>query len=155
MRLIWSQECHIMSTSIKYYSTIALFTFRPWHHGLGFTSVAGISQKILFETIFLDVWHQFCYVKCLKYQTKSPTLSSTKKKPFWTSFVIHFCYLCNSCYFCYEMKCLLFFLFFCYQMKCLGTLNICLSLFFSYVYYSCRISQLKYQGTIWTTLYLY
>ena len=46
-----------------------------------------------------------------------------------------------------------FFLIFCYKMKCLGILRIYLPLFFSYVYYSCHTSWLKYTGTIWTTLY--
>ena len=58
LRLIWSQACYIMSTSIKYYNTIAFLTFCPRHHELGFTSVASISQKIF---VCLYVWHQFCY----------------------------------------------------------------------------------------------
>ena len=51
------------------------------------------------------------------------------------------------------MKCLLFYLIFCYEMKCPGIRKINLPLFFSYVHYSCHTSQLKYTGTIWTTLY--
>ena len=70
-------------------------------------------------------------------------------------FVAYFCYYCYSCYFCYEVKFLLFFLMFCYQMKCLSILSIYLQLFFSYLYYSCHTSSLKYKGTIWTTLYIH
>ena len=55
----WNFEaCYIMSTSIKYYNTIAFLTFCPRPHELGFTSVASISQKIF---VCLYVWHQFCY----------------------------------------------------------------------------------------------
>jgi len=76
-----------------------------------------------------------------------------KKKPSWTPFVYHFCYLCYSCYFCYKMKCLLFFSDFCYQMKCPGILKIFLPLFLFYMYYSCHTRCSKYTGTIWITLY--
>ena len=76
-----------------------------------------------------------------------------KRETIWPSFVIYFCYFCYSCYFCYEMKFLLFLLIFCYQMKCPGILKIYLSYFFSYTYYYCHTSLLKYTGLIWTTMY--
>ena len=73
---------------------------------------------------------------------------------FWTYFVAYFCYFCNSCYFCYPMKFLLYFLIFCYQMKCPGILKIYLPQFFWYSCYSPRASWLKYEESIWMTLYL-
>ena len=68
-------------------------------------------------------------------------------------FVFYFSYYCNSCYFCYKMKCLLFFLIFCYQMKFPGVLNTNLTLSFLYMHYSCHTSRSKYIGLIWTTQY--
>ena len=68
-------------------------------------------------------------------------------------FVVYFSYYCNSCYFCYKMKCLLFFLIFCYQMKFPGVLNTNLTLSFLYMHYSCHTSPSKYIGLIWTTQY--
>ena len=78
-----------------------------------------------------------------------------KMNPFWTFFLVYFYYYHNSCYFCYEMKFLLFFLIFCYQIKCPGILKIYLPKFLSYTHYYCHISLLKYKGTIWTTLYIF
>ena len=78
-----------------------------------------------------------------------------KMNPFWTFFLVYFYYYHNSCYFCYEMKFLLFFLIFCYQIKCPGILKIYLPKFLSYTHYYCHISLLKYKGTIWTTLYVW
>ena len=94
-------------------------------------------------------------IKCVLNGTIRDKLCiQNKMNPFWTFFLVYFCYYFYSCYFCYEMKFLLFFLNFCYHMKCPGIWKTSLSLFFSYMHYSCHTIQLKYTGTIWTTLYV-
>ena len=93
-------------------------------------------------------------IKCvLNNRIRGKLCVQYKMNPFWTFIIVYYCNLWYPVISVRKWNVCYFFLIFCYKMKCLGILRIYLPLFFSYVDYSCRMSRLKYQGTIWPTLY--
>ena len=110
-------------------------------------------HRFFFKDIFKYVWHYFLYERCLKYQKKASALCPANRGAFWTFVIIYYCNLWYPVISVRKWNVCYFFLIFCYEMKCLPSLKIYIPLFFSHEYYSCHISWLKYQGSIWTTLY--